>query len=1015
MKKRLLHRKYQGIIICALILATVIILGFLKLKDQIVNVSNGSLDLQGWQEADGILQLNGQWDFYWKHFITNQEVEQKTILPDLKVSIPKVWNGYRIEGKRLTGFGYASYVLKVHNAVVGKSLVIRMPVTLTSYELSIDDTMLISSGKVGINKELCIPEAFTREAEFIPDKADFSIIIHVANFTYTEGGISYPIQMGYRKQMADMDKTLSDLDLFTIGALVIMAFYYLCIFIYDPSDRGSVSIAIACILLAGQTAISGDFLIYRLIPNISFIAIIKMDYFINCWFIVCTICIINLIYPEKLTSSLLKIIVPYAVVMTALILLIPINFGAYLFLAIQFVAILTVVYMFWVLAAAFIHKKKNAHIALFCGMLIMVFAAYDVIYHSNISRVGSLIYIFMLTYFLAFRYSESYHNVNELSQKLLKLDVIKDEFLAKTSHELRTPLNGILGMVEAMLRNNEGTLSSQQRANLSTVAASSRRLSNLVNDILDYSKMKYDEVKLDIKPLRIDGIIQTIVNVFSQLDVSKECEITFDGTDVPLVIGDESRITQILYNLIGNAVKFTVKGYVRISARKCDEVLEICISDTGDGIPEDKLEDIFKSFEQVDNSITRRYEGTGLGLYITKHLVELQGGHIWVESDLGKGSKFYFTLPLYTGENQQISGTYPEQVLYPEALLEDDTVIEHKSESKDGVWILLVDDDRINLRAASSLLKTKQYNVTLADNGRAALEVLKKKHKYSLIILDVMMPEMSGYEVCRKIREDKSNVELPVLMLTARNSIKDILLGFEAGANDYLLKPYEPEELFARVRTLVELQHSVRRAVDAEFAFLQAQIKPHFLFNTLNTISSYCDTNPELAAQLIDNYAGYLRETFDFKMIETIHPIEKELQLVRLYVDIEKARFGEDLNVIFDVDSTIQVGIPRLSIQPLVENAIQHGLRKKHGTGTVFIRVIRVAEGILISVEDDGQGIEQDQLVKLLTNEAGDGIGLWNINKRLRKQYGVDINIESIQNKGTRVFFIIKEEDGENQ
>lgn len=522
--------------------------------------------------------------------------------------------------------------------------------------------------------------------------------------------------------------------------------------------------------------------------------------------------------------------------------------------------------------------------------------------------------------------------------------------------------------------------------------------------------MKNGEINLVLRPLRIDGVIQTIINIFTRLNNIEERVILSDcPEDLPLVSADENRLTQILYNLIGNAVKFTSKGYIIVSVKEKDDVLEICIRDTGVGIPEDKLEDIFKSFEQVDCSVTRRYEGTGLELSITKQLVELHGGRIWVTSRLGEGSSFYFTLPVYRGgemlkPNDQTG--YPFYLETKEAMIEES---ESPPENQDIERILLVDDDRINLKAASSLLKLEGYQVVMAMSGSEALLKLAENRNYSLVILDVMMKEMSGYELCRIIREESSNVELPVLMLTAGNSIKELVLGFKAGANDYLLKPYEPEELYARVRTLVELHSSVSRAVEVELAFLQAQIKPHFLFNTLNTISSFCDTNPELAGQLIDNDAGYLRETFDFKAIESLQPIEKELHLVQLYVEIEKARFGDELQVSFDNDPTIQIQIPRMLIQPLVENAINHGLRKKRGKGTVVIRVQRVSVGVMVSVEDDGQGIEPDKLARLLSDRSTSGIGLWNINNRMKKLYGRGIHIESNPNQGTVISFLITE------
>lgn len=324
-----------------------------------------------------------------------------------------------------------------------------------------------------------------------------------------------------------------------------------------------------------------------------------------------------------------------------------------------------------------------------------------------------------------------------------------------------------------------------------------------------------------------------------------------------------------------------------------------------------------------------------------------------------------------------------------------------------AVQILLVDDDAVNLQAAAATLRLGGYGVTLAGSGREALEKLKQNKNYSLVILDVMMPEMSGYDVCRLIRRQKTVFELPVLMLTAKTGASDIVMGFEAGANDYLPKPFEPEELLARVRTLTGLKVSVDKAIAAEVAFMQAQIKPHFLFNTLNTISSFCDTDPIRAQQLIDDFSAYLRQSFDFKDLEMCAPLESELNLVNSYVKIEKARFGEKLQVEFSIHSPGNVKVPILSIQPLVENAISHGIRKRGGGGTVRISAENVPQGVRISVEDNGRGIPPDRLETLLTSGEGHGIALQNIDKRLKKLFGQGLMISSEQGVGTRVEYTV--------
>ncbi len=977
----------------------------------------GVLDLQSWEpDQGGVLSLSGQWDFYWERFLSYREAAAGSPSPDVTADVPSVWNSYKINGKGLPGFGYSTYLLKVVNAPAGRPLALRIPTFSTAYELYINERLVASNGRTGSDKEHHSPEYRPQTVSFTPEESSFILIVHTSNFTYARGGMWYAINIGTPEQIKNMDKAAADKDVFLFGALAVMAFYYLSLYLLRREDKSSLFFVFMCITFASRTVIYGDYMIYRLIPFISFRSIIQIEYITLCWFPVFAAFMIGELFPEENSKKVLKIALIYAAGMTLVFLFTPIAFFTGCIYIVQTGAILTGAYPVLTLCIAFLKGRKDTLPILLGALAVIACAMRDMLYQNNVilSSVGELVsfglFVLLLlqSFVLSRRFSEAFKNVHALSRKLLKLDKIKDEFLANTSHELRTPLSGILGITEAMLKGSAGELNGPQRQNLSIIAGSSRRLANLVNDILDYSKMKNGDIRLSIRAIQVEGLIHTVVNVFKQLSRTKEYDVISEIPEgLPPVLADENRVVQILYNLVGNAVKFTVRGCVKLSVRKSGDMLEICVSDTGEGIPEDKLEDIFKSFEQVDNSLTRRHGGTGLGLPITKQLVELQGGSIRVESHPGAGSRFYFTLPVAEGAPEKTETDMPVHEPVIAELEEASAAIEPE---EGGSFILLVDDDPVNLQAATAMLRLGGYAVTSANSGKAALDRLQRHTDCSLVILDVMMPEMSGYEVCRKLRESKPAFELPVLMLTAKASAEDIVMGFEAGANDYLPKPFEPEELLARVRTLVNLKMSVDRAMTAEVAFMQAQIKPHFLFNTLNAISSFCDTDPSRAQRLIDDFSNYLRQSFDFKSLEMYVPLERELSLAGSYVEIEKARFGDRLRVEFDIDDTIKINIPLLSIQPLVENAVIHGLRKKGGGGTVTLSVKKAAGGVRVSVEDDGQGIPEERLAELLMPEAGHGIGLWNIDRRLKKLFGKGLSIESEPGKGTRVSFTVLQE-----
>ena len=392
-----------------------------------------------------------------------------------------------------------------------------------------------------------------------------------------------------------------------------------------------------------------------------------------------------------------------------------------------------------------------------------------------------------------------------VNEKLQQLDRIKDQFLANTSHELRTPLQGIIGIVESIIEDLSGQLPEKTLTDLSQILSSGRRLANLVNDIIDFSQLKNNALVLDNKSVDIRQITAIILTVSNHLTFGKDIKlINSISENTPLVWGDENRLQQIMFNLIGNAIKFTHAGKIEISAQTSHGLIEITVEDTGIGIPEEKYNSIFESFEQLDSSTIRNYTGTGLGLSITKQLVELHGGTIHVQSREGKGSRFIFTLPVSAEKV-----TFKENNIQIPIINEiDNKFIIGKQKTfsgKSDVKILVVDDEPINLQVFSNQLSHYDFDVVLATNGKNALELVKNGPKPDLIILDVMMPKISGYEVCRRIRELYSPNEVPVIMITAKNRVSDLVEGFTSGANDYISKPVSKDEFIARIKTHLNL------------------------------------------------------------------------------------------------------------------------------------------------------------------------------------------------------------------
>ena len=481
----------------------------------------------------------------------------------------------------------------------------------------------------------------------------------------------------------------------------------------------------------------------------------------------------------------------------------------------------------------------------------------------------------------------------QIAVQLSRLDAAKDEFLANTSHELRTPLNGIIGLTESLLDGARGPVAPEVADELSLVVSAGKRLASLVNDLLDFSQLRNQHLELERKPVDMHALTEVVLSLSRPLARGKELElINMVPQEDATVCADENRLQQIMHNLVGNAIKFTERGSVTVSALHGEALLEVTVRDTGIGIAEKDTELIFDSFQQLDGAANRRFEGAGLGLAITRQLVELHGGTIRVESTLNTGSSFIFTMPRTESpqEPETLNQLKIEHDLTAARMLHYDEEPAQRSEPTEPVGdshvnqahILIVDDEAVNRRVLANHLSVRGYRITESSSGPEALETIERNRTVDLILLDLMMPGMSGYEVCRILRRKFPVLELPILILTARHGEMDIKTGFDAGANDYLAKPVSKEELLARVRTHLslcdthrhlelkvaertrELEHTNDELKDKNREILrrQDQLITQEKMASLGTLTTGIAHELKNPLNFVNNFAGISRELF---------------------------------------------------------------------------------------------------------------------------------------------------------
>jgi PAS domain S-box-containing protein len=379
----------------------------------------------------------------------------------------------------------------------------------------------------------------------------------------------------------------------------------------------------------------------------------------------------------------------------------------------------------------------------------------------------------------------------------------KSSFLANMSHEIRTPMNAIIGITHLLLRDTREALG---RDRLGKVAEAAQHLLNIINNVLDLSKIEAGKLDLEALDFELDGLLSRSCSLIADEARRKGLALVVERGDLPAMLrGDEVRLSQALVNLLSNAVKFTERGSISLRCSAVEQdgmnlLVRFELRDTGVGIPGDQLEHIYTAFEQADSSTTRRFGGTGLGLAINRHLAELMGGSVGVESEPGVGSLFWFTARLQIAADQSVPPP-PTSARQPAAA----QLREHHA----GARVLLADDNLVNQEVARELLHSVGLQVDVADTGLRAVSMAEQR-RYDLILMDMQMPEMDGLQATRVIRAQPALADVPIIAMTANAFAEDRTACLAAGMNDHVGKPVEPTALYdTLLRWLVIEQNRV--------------------------------------------------------------------------------------------------------------------------------------------------------------------------------------------------------------
>lgn len=829
-----------------------------------VSYGMGSINLSGYDfNAHGYIPLDYQWEFYWKQLLVPADFA--TGKPEFTgyINVPGVWNGYNTGKETATGDGYATYRLAVKNLAPGE-YGLKLPAMATAYRLWINDHETASNGRVATGSWM-VPQQMPAVAFFKTSGEDVFITVQVSNFMSDKGGIWDKILLGTEQQIIKKRIVSIAFNLMLFGSILIMAMYHFALYFFRKKTVFTFYFGLVCSVIALRILITGEFILVYLVPEMNWSFEIKTEFVTVYAGFAFFILFLHALYSGEFSRKAVKFFIITSVVFLLITILLPVKMSAKLLPAYHVIIVAGFIYILYALIAA-VKAKREGAIYILAGCLILTFVVINDILDSNavihtgyFFPEGLIIFIFSQSFILARIFSLSMNRVEELSYqlqvsynrideynrnletmidertaeladanaRLVELDRTKTDFFANVSHELRTPLTLILAPVENALSGRKPVT----RDSLEMIHRNGRNLLYLINDLLDISRITAGRMTLELMEC---DLVETIRNCCADMEqaagmhgISLNCRMPSVPVNVYI---DENRIVRVINNLFSNSFKFTTSGgAIDVEVCSSNNSARIIFSDTGCGIPEDRIDQVFERFATVGTGAGGRCDGTGLGLSIVKDIINLHGGTVAVESRHEKqysgnhGTVFTLEIPqgmkhlegrndiIFTGRSAAIRQNFS-------GITGDTGVVvqPHNAEmnpgSNDDLPLLLIVEDNDDLRKLLVEMLSGYYSVYAASDGAEAIKILQDVNEIDLVVSDIMMPGMDGHELLKWMRAREEYNTIPVVFLTARADHFMKIISFEHGALDYVTKPFNADELLLRIKNQME-QKKIRNAL----------------------------------------------------------------------------------------------------------------------------------------------------------------------------------------------------------
>ncbi len=812
----------------------------------------GEVDLSTWSGANG-LRIYGDWLFFPNKLLSPQEALANLNSPNSKPQFLKVGRPFReFSGEALQNLGFGTYLLQVKNPCQNCRIYFAQPQVYVAGKIFVFDSLhspsalpLFELGQVATRAadEAPQPGSFLTPSFELHDQKEFYVLVQASNFHYYWGGLWQPPAMYINESSLPMTEIVSAVFLF--GAMLFSGIYSLSLFLRRREDQATKELCIFSMIMLLRSA-SFAFLwrltllrsnfIWEALWDITFITLILAIAAFYRFLCAC--------FPEHSSPVLKRLLGIISLCFVAIFAFTPMIDSEYLIAVVYGYTFICLLACFWVLAHAVKARQEGALISLLGVLALSLSALTSLLWiFGNTSfsgmgvEIGTAIFMICQTQIVAKRSASAFRRAEQLSKELVEKDRARTLFFHNTSHELRTPLHGILGFLHLITKGRYGPINDRVKQQINKAIRLTESLKDQVNTILDLAKSKRGELTLQVQSfpvsdmlIRLQDFTEGLRLKYPQVQFVLQNKLNAEQS----FIQDVEKILTVIRNVLSNAFKFTrvdAANHVNMLLQTSAEGLFISISDTGIGIRSDKIPKIFEEFAQLQADARRSFEGTGLGLSIVHDLLELMQGRIEVQSQEGKGSVFKIWIPELSKAQMSVVMPVPSNLV---PAVEE----EQEPENSDSLpmspspvqlaqpsrfLILVIDDNELNCEVVQDLLQMDGYRVMIATGGREGISRIESLQPH-LVLLDLMMPDVSGEDVMRHLKSQERLKEIPVILITARATEEDKIMGLDLGADDYLAKPLVPDELRLRVRNILARYDNSRSVATQEYQDKMSQL-----------------------------------------------------------------------------------------------------------------------------------------------------------------------------------------------